>query len=82
MTKIRKLSGHRPIRSFVRREGRLTKGQQRALDELWPAYGINNDDAVIDLDKIFDRKAPKILEIGFGNGRSLAQMAASFPELI
>lgn len=71
---------HRPIRSFVRREGRLTKGQQRALDELWTRYGINNDQTEIDLIKTFGRDAPKILEIGFGNGKSLAQMAARFPE--
>jgi tRNA (guanine-N7-)-methyltransferase len=66
---------HRPIRSFVRREGRLTKGQQRALDELWNKYGIDNKAGLLDLDKIFERNAPKVLEIGFGNGQSLAQMA-------
>lgn len=80
MDKIPKISGHRKIRSFVRREGRLTKGQQRALDELWPIYGIDNTGEVIDLDKAFGNDAPKILEIGFGNGHSLAQMAKNFPE--
>ena len=67
---------HRAIRSFVRREGRLTKGQERALNELWDKYGISNDDQMLDFDKIFDRNAPKVLEIGFGNGHSLAKMAA------
>jgi tRNA (guanine-N7-)-methyltransferase len=71
---------HRPIRSFVRREGRLTKGQQRALTELWPRYGIDNDGTVLDLPALFGRDNPKVLEIGFGNGTSLAQMAAAFPD--
>lgn len=80
MTKITTNSEHRQIRSFVRREGRLTKGQQRALDELWPIYGIKNENTLIDLNKEFNRDAPKVLEIGFGNGHSLAQMAADCPE--
>lgn len=70
----------RPIRSFVRREGRLTKGQQRALDDLWGNFGVDNADTVLDLDGLFGRTAPKVLEIGFGNGVSLAQMAAAHPE--
>ena len=68
---------HRPIRSFVRREGRLTKGQQRALTELWIKFGIDNDSTSIDLKKVFGRNEPKVLEIGFGNGASLVQMAAA-----
>ena len=67
---------HRPIRSFVRREGRLTKGQQRALTDLWEKFGINNEPSLLDLKKIFGRNVPKVLEIGFGNGASLVQMAA------
>jgi tRNA (guanine-N7-)-methyltransferase len=73
-------TGHRPIRSFVRREGRLTKGQQRALEHLWPQYGVDNDDSVLDLAALFGRDNAKVLEIGFGNGRSLARMAADFPD--
>lgn len=80
MTNLNGNSGLRRIRSYVRREGRLTKGQQRALDELWPLYGIDNDNSKLDLEVVFGRSAPKILEIGFGNGRSLAQMAEAFPE--
>lgn len=70
----------RRIRSFVRREGRLTKGQQRALDTLFPVFGIQLDDGSLDLDGVFGRQAPRILEIGFGNGASLAEMAAVHPE--
>ena len=69
----------RRIRSFVRREGRLTAGQQRALDQLWPLYGIAPDRPLA-LAELFGRQAPCTLEIGFGNGASLAEMAAAAPE--
>ncbi len=71
---------HRSIRSFVRRTGRLTASQQRALDELWPTYGIEVDAAPIDITALFGRDAPRVLEIGFGNGDSLATQAAEHPE--
>jgi len=70
----------RRIRSFVRREGRLTKGQQRALAELFPRYGISLQQGALDLDALFGRQAFRILEIGFGNGVSLAEMATKHPE--
>ncbi|KPK40676.1 MAG: tRNA (guanine-N7)-methyltransferase [Gammaproteobacteria bacterium SG8_47] len=70
----------RRIRSFVRREGRLTKGQQRALDELLPRYVIAPELGLVDLDAVFGRHAPHILEIGFGNGAALADMAANHPQ--
>lgn len=70
----------RRIRSFVKREGRLTVGQERALNELFPLYGIELQDSLIDIEKTFQRNAPCILEIGFGNGTSLAEMAANSPQ--
>ncbi len=70
----------RRIRSFVKREGRLTTGQQRALDTLFPQYGIESSEQKLELDAVFGRKAPRILEIGFGNGASLAEMAAKNPQ--
>ena len=54
--------------------------ENRALVELWPIYGIENRNTVINLNEEFNREAPKVLEIGFGNGHSLAQMAIDFPE--
>jgi tRNA (guanine-N7-)-methyltransferase len=69
---------HRRIRSFVRREGRLTPGQQKALDKLWPVFGLPFEDA-LDIAGIFGRAAPVTLEIGFGNGASLAEMASKDP---
>ncbi len=71
---------HRPIRSFVRRAGRLTASQQRALDELWPAYGIEYSEDAIDFEAVFGRRAPVVLEIGFGNGETLVEMAADHPD--
>lgn len=70
----------RTVRSFVRREGRLTPGQQRAIDELWPQFAIDNGESVLDLNQLFGRDAPKVLEIGFGNGATLAKMAADQPD--
>lgn len=70
----------RRIRSFVKREGRLTKGQERALNEMFPRYGLPFQNTPLDLDETFQRSAPRILEIGFGNGTSLSEMAAKNPD--
>ena len=70
----------RTVRSFVRRAGRLTTSQQRALQELWPAFGIEFGDEILRFDALFGRVAPIVLEIGFGNGETLVQQAAEHPE--
>ena len=70
----------RTIRSFVRREGRLTPGQQRAINELWAQFALDEGDDLLDLNQLFNRKAPKVIEIGFGNGASLAEMAKNKPD--
>jgi tRNA (guanine-N7-)-methyltransferase len=70
----------RSIRSFVRRESRITPAQLRALGELWPRYGIPEGQAPLDWPSVFGRRAPVILEIGFGNGEALAAAAAAHPE--
>ncbi len=62
----------RRIRSFVLREGRMTPGQQRAFDAHWSHYGIDYHGAPHDFDANFGRVAPRVLEIGFGNGEALA----------
>lgn len=88
----------RRIRSFVRREGKLTTGQERALHEVWPEVGVPLADTkvtdeevpakqieghaeLIDFNELFGREAPLVVEIGFGNGLSLADMAEQAPEL-
>ncbi|MCC5854373.1 MAG: tRNA (guanosine(46)-N7)-methyltransferase TrmB [Idiomarina sp.] len=73
----------RRIRSFVKREGRLTKGQASALERLWPSMGINapHSGERLDLVQLFGREAPVALEIGFGMGHSLVAMAKAAPEI-
>ena len=72
---------HRPIRSFVLRTGRLTPGQKHAFDEYWPIYGVDFTPArELDFPALFGNPNPVYLEIGFGNGESLAQMALAHPE--
>ena len=65
----------RRIRSFVRRQGRLTKGQQHALDNYWPVMGVEFSEQPLDFTDLFGRDAPVTLEIGFGMGTSLVTMA-------
>lgn len=65
----------RPIRSFVIREGRMTPGQKRALEEAWPDYGLEVSGRMLNLDSLFSNSAPTICEIGFGMGDSLFEMA-------
>lgn len=79
MTEDGAVTRHRTIRSFVRRAGRLTMSQQRALDELWPIYGLVYSPQPLDLDVLFGRHAPRVLEIGFGNGDTLVQQAQDDP---
>ena len=69
----------RRIRSFVRRQGRLTKGQQLALDQYWPEMGVEYQAEPLDLTALFGRDAPLVLEIGFGMGASLVTMAKNNP---
>ena len=70
----------RPVRSFVLRQGRLTKGQELALDTIWPVYGIERSDSLLDFPSLFGNDAPVTLEIGFGDGVSLATMAQQDPQ--
>lgn len=74
-------SHHRPIRSFVKREGKLTTGQQNAIDQLWPTHGVDLSDQQLNLNQLFGRSAPVVLEIGFGNGLSLADMAETHADV-
>ena len=67
------------IRSYGVRRGRITAGQRHALDHLWAVYGLASSQA-LDSEQIFSRAAPTYLEIGFGNGESLVQMAQTHPE--
>ena len=65
----------REIRSYVIRDGRITPGQLRALDECWVSYGLDVHNGVLDLDAVFPESNPTVLEIGFGMGDSLFEMS-------
>ena len=70
---------YRPIRSYVLRQGRVTGAQRRARETLLPRFGIPYLPAPLDLDGVFGRVAPRILEIGFGMGETTARIAAQHP---
>ncbi len=69
----------RSIRSYVLRAGRMGPGQQRALTDLAPRFVLPYRDSVLNLDTAFDRRAPRVLEIGFGMGHSTAAIASASP---
>jgi tRNA (guanine-N7-)-methyltransferase len=75
MNEPRAGSFRRPIRSFVLRQGRSSPAQQRARDELLPRFGVPFAAGPLDFDGVFGRKAPRILEIGFGMGETTAEIA-------
>jgi tRNA (guanine-N7-)-methyltransferase len=70
---------HRAIRSFVLREGRITPAQQRAFAAHWARFGLDFIGVPRDFDALFARPAPRVLEIGFGNGEALAWAGAHDP---
>ena len=69
----------RQVKSFVLRAGKITRGQQRALDDLLPLYGVEHVSSPVDLNNIFHRNNDKIIEIGFGMGETTATIARSNP---
>lgn len=71
----------RKVRSFVKREGRLTKAQANALEQFWGDMGLNHSDGLIIPSAIFANENPVVLEIGFGMGKSLVEMAKNAPQL-
>ncbi|ATC93801.1 tRNA (guanosine(46)-N7)-methyltransferase TrmB [Pseudoalteromonas tunicata] len=70
----------RTIRSFVKREGRLTKGQACAIEENWSKMGLEHKNGLLDFTEIFGNSNDVILEIGFGMGKSLVEMAKNAPD--
>ncbi len=72
--------GHPRIRSFVLRAGRVGSGQARALAEFGPRFMLPYQPQLLDLDAVYGRVAPKLLEIGFGMGEGMADIASAHPE--
>lgn len=71
---------HRPVRSFILRQGRLSEAQRRACEKLLPQFGIRFSSGLINLDQVFGRQAPRILEIGSGMGDTTVHIAQSQPQ--
>lgn len=70
-----------PIRSFVLRQARFTTAQKHAISTHWPSYGLTlNEAAPLNWQAIFKREAPRVLEIGFGMGDTLIELASQHPE--
>lgn len=69
------------IRSFVRREGRFTKGQRAAFENYWTIYGVEFEDKLLNLQSIFGNTKPIVFDIGFGNGEALILLAKQHPHL-
>ncbi len=69
-----------PVRSFVRREGRFTPAQRQALALHWPDYGLEAEGERLDWAQVFGRVAPRVVEIGFGDGATLLSMAQAQPD--
>ena len=70
----------RSIRSFVLRQGRVTQAQRRAFVEHWPRFGIEYAGRERAFDEIFQRRAGRVLEVGFGNGEQVEFAAAQEPQ--
>lgn len=70
----------RQIRSFVLRTGRMTNAQKRAYDEAMPLFGLHVKNGLLDFPAVFSRSSDVVLEIGFGMGDSLIQMAQENPQ--
>jgi tRNA (guanine-N7-)-methyltransferase len=70
----------RTVRSFVLREGRLTTGQQRAFETLWPRWGLPYSPQPLSLEAVFGNARPVFVEIGFGDGENLVAMARANPD--
>jgi tRNA (guanine-N7-)-methyltransferase len=70
---------HPPIRSYVLRQGRFSRAQQRAHAELLPRFGLGPGHGPLDFRALFGREAPVVAEIGFGMGETTARIAAAHP---
>ena len=73
-------TGHPPIRSYVLRQGRFSRAQQRAYETLLPRFGVPFGRELLDWRALFGRAAPVVVEIGFGMGETTAAIAAAQPD--
>lgn len=69
----------RTVKSFVRRQGRVTPAQEKALEEDWPRFGLTVAQGLLDWTHAFGRQAPVVFEIGCGNGEMILHLAETYP---
>ena len=74
------MAGKRSVKSYALRQGRLTRAQARAIDRHWGDFGVDYRDETLDLDELFGRDAPRILDIGSGMGETTLQLAREHPD--
>lgn len=74
------MSGKRAVKSYVLRQGRLTKAQANAIERYWEEFGVDYRDEPLDLDTLFNRFAPRVLDIGSGMGETTLKLAQENPE--
>lgn len=70
----------RSVKSYVLRQGRLTKAQAGAIDRYWGEFGVDYRDETLDLDELFGRDVPRVLDIGSGMGEATLELARENPE--
>ena len=70
----------RGIKSYVIRGGRMTQAQTRGLDEIFPRLGLRHEQGELDLEALFGRRGPLVIEVGFGMGKSLCEQAQANPQ--
>lgn len=75
------MSDKRSVRSYVLRQGRLTKAQANAIDRYWDVFGVDYRDEPLDLDALFKRHAPRVLDVGSGMGETTLRFARENPEI-
>ncbi len=69
------------IKSYVLRTGRITKAQKSAFELGWQRFGLDFSEQLLDFSSLFANTHPVWMEVGFGNGESLYQMASQMPEI-
>ena len=75
------MSDKRSVKSYVLRQGRLTRAQANAIDRYWDEFGVDYGDEPLDLDALFKRYAPRVLDIGSGMGETTLRLAGENPEI-
>ena len=66
-------------RSYRLRGVRITPAQQEARDNLWAKFGVEFQESQIDLESLFPKSQPIVMEVGYGMGEATWQIAKVNP---